>query len=183
MTLDSDFIQPNFLSKEGGVIHFLKVDEKEWERQRFQAERWENTLGCGGYVLMIFSALYLSMLFHGGLLSIGLVLSIVFIYWKTRQINKYTSLKAYANITFVIFDDRVVRYTLSNYQVFYFSGASDIRFTPYGIHLWKPTTWLEWLRPSVYDVQSTKLLVIPNATESYPYIEHFIEGLKSTYNE
>jgi hypothetical protein len=178
MILDSDFIQPGFLSEQGRAIRFLKVDEKEWERQLFRAERWENALGCGGYVFMIFGTLFLAMLFHGWLFYIGLSLSIVFIIWKTRQINKYTSLKAYADTTFVIFDNRVVRYTLSNYQIFYFSEVSDIRFTPYGIHLWKTITWREWLRPQVYDISSTKLLVLPNATENYVDIEPYIERMK-----
>lgn len=183
MILDGDFIQPDFLSKEGGVIHFLKIDDKEWLRRLYRAERWENALGCGGFVFMIFGALFLAMLFYVWIFSVGLALSMVFIFAKTRQIKKYNRLKAYKEITFVIFDDRIVRYTLSNYQIFYFSELNHIRFTPYGIHLWKPTSWREWLRPSVYDVQSTKLLVIPNATESYPDIEHFIEGLKSAYGE
>lgn len=178
MVLDSDFIQPAFLSEEGKSIHFLKVDEKEWNRQLIQAERWENLLGCGGYIFMLFSGLFLGMLLDGWIFVVALALSIVFIFWKTRQINKYTSLKAYADITFVIFADRVVRYTLRNYQVFYFSELQQIRFTPYGIHLWKPVTWKEWLRPQVYDITSPKLLVLPNTTENYRDIEPYIERLK-----
>ena len=110
MLLDSDFIQPRFLSEEGGPIYFLKVDEKAWKDSLVWSERWENALGCGGYIFVICGALFLAMLFNGGIIFIGLVLSIVFIVWKTRQINKYTSLKEYSNITFVIFADRVVRY-------------------------------------------------------------------------
>lgn len=178
MTLDDDFIQPGFLSEEGGHIYFLKVDEKAWKKSLFRAERWENALGCGGYVFVIFSSLFLAMLFNGGIIFIGLGLSIVFMVWKARQIKKYNKLRAYAKITFVIFDDRVVRYTLSNYQVFYFSEVKNIRFTPYGIHLWKSISWREWLRPVVYDADSPKLLVLPNATESYADIEPYIERLK-----
>ncbi len=178
MLLDSDFIQPRFLSEEGRGIHFLKVDEKEWERQLIRAERWENALGCGGYIFMIFGALFLAMLFYVWIFFVGLALSLVFIMWRTRQIKKYNRLKAYANITFVIFADRVVRYTMSNYQVFYFSELKDIQFTPYGIHLWKPVSWREWLRPGIYDAHSAKLLVLPNATENYADIEPYIERLK-----
>lgn len=157
-------------------IRKIKVDESNREYHSIDRVKWKDLLNSferkynAGCAIIFFLSFFL--LLYSPWLT--LAINVLGFAYKKVVATQYSYLEQHSLYDYEVGEDRLVRYTSTNYEIFLFEDIIDVSHRKYGLVLWKEKNWLDTIGLSYLKPNMDKLVVFPSVIKSYPQLGKYI---------
>ena len=149
---------------------FLKVNDQRWESELYKLERQSNN-GC---LLIAGVALLLVFIFKKASFIIYILAFLAGGIYKIVNAWRFKKLKPHGQYDYVLYPDKITRFSKSNYQTIEKEDIKKISIEKYGIKIEQEIS----SKKDSLDHKNKNLLIIPNKIECYDQILEYMKTFK-----